>query len=191
MHWLWIRRNFIQFHLCYYYLVQICGFCSQPPLSYRKQNSMTFPFFHDVFLCVVFFLSRERFCFFFFFYSHCEITWNLYGSTNTELLNSVCIWITDETNDFLPFPYNICAEYIVRCIYYMRVAYYCVANNYGPRPNMQLNFNVRRASRRFFCIWFLLTHTCVCVCGEDFFSSTSLNYKWECRIEIAKLIKTK
>lgn len=62
-----------------------------------------------------FFCSRES-IFVFFFYSHCEITWNLYGSTNTELLNSVCIWITDETNDFLPFPYNICAAYIVRCI---------------------------------------------------------------------------
>lgn len=119
---------------------------------------MTFPFFMT-FLCWFFLL-------YFFFFWECFfslfsfILWNHTHKICMEArtLNIFCLytWITNETNDFQPFPYNIIElNTLSDALLYESRVYNCVANNYGSRPNMQLETYARHNVyfAFFLCVW--------------------------------------
>lgn len=127
-----------------------------------------FSVFHDVSL-LVFFV-------YFFFFWECFfslfsfILWNHTHKICMEArtLNIFCLytWITNETNDFQPFPYNIIKlNTLSDALLYESRVYNCVANNYGSRPNMQLE------------TYALFFSVCVETTSFSLFLSTSLNYK--------------
>lgn len=118
-----------------------------------------FSVFHDVsllvFFCIFFFSSESVFSIF--FPSYCEITHTKF-CMEARTLNIFCLytWITNETNDFQPFPYNIIElNTLSDALLYESRVYNCVANNYGSRPNMQLETYARHNVyfALFLCVW--------------------------------------
>lgn len=156
------------------------------PIANRIQWLFRFSWRFSVgFFCIFFFFWE---CFFSLF---SFILWNHTHKICMEArtLNIFCLytWITNETNDFQPFPYNIIElNTLSDALLYESRVYNCVANNYGSRPNMQLETYARHN------VSFALF---LCVCGDDVFFAVSFNFIELQEIRIAnwktKLIKTK
>lgn len=144
------------------------------PIANRIQWLFRFSWRFSVgfFFCIFFFSSESVFSIF--FPSYCEITHTKF-CMEARTLNIFCLytWITNETNDFQPFPYNIIElNTLSDALLYESRVYNCVANNYGSRPNMQLETYARHNVS-------LALFLCVCMETTSFslFLSTSLNYK--------------
>lgn len=134
-----------------------------------------FSVFHDVSLLVFFVFFFLLRVFFQSFFLHIVKSHTHTICMEARTLNIFCLftWITNETNDFQPFPYNIIElNTLSDALLYESRVYNCVANNYGSRPNMQLETYARHNVS-----FMLYLSVCVETTFFSLFLSTSLNYK--------------